>query len=213
MERVFVGRIVKAFGIRGEVAIEATGGDVRRFAPKARLFFAMEGDEARTVATSRVHLTHVLVRFAEVPDRNGAEALVGRELFLDATSLPTLPDGSFYHYQLVGLEVVQSDGRSIGRIERVIEAGGTDLYRVQGLDGEWLIPARQEFVASIDLEAKRMTLTARDDLFVAQSREGQPDDGDEPTLRPGAGSRGPKRSNRKESRRPGGKRPSSASAS
>ena len=72
---------------------------------------------------------------------------------------PALPEGTYYHYQLIGLEVRTAEGDDLGRVVEVLATGGTDVYVVHGPRGEALLPATSEVVAAIDLEAGRMTVT------------------------------------------------------
>ena len=183
-DRVLIGRIIKVFGIRGEVSVEATGDDPDRFAPKSKVYllpgeYGEERPEAGrklpepkcyTVASRRMHLGRYLLRFVETPDRNAAELLVGHDLFVDATALPALPEGTYYHFQLIGLAVRTADGKLLGTVDRVVQSGASDLYRVLGAGGEWLIPALKEFVQKVDLGARTITLQPREDLLEAQKQ-------------------------------------------
>ena len=66
--------------------------------------------------------TVVVVRFKGVGDRSAAEALTGTELFVDRAVLPTeLADEEFYHTDLVGLAVVDTEGIAIGTVDRGAE--------------------------------------------------------------------------------------------
>lgn len=168
VERILIGRIVKVFGIRGEVAILATGEDPDRFAPKARIFVGNEGDRLLTVQSRRSHHGQYLIRFEEVPDRNVAETLVGAPLYRSLDDLPPLSSGTYYHFQLIGLRVLRSDGTLLGEVSRVLALTGSDLLEVRGPEGEWLIPSRKEFVTTVDLAAGEIRLEPRDDLLEAQ---------------------------------------------
>jgi 16S rRNA processing protein RimM len=70
---------------------------------------------------------------------------------------PAAPD-EFYWYQLVGLEVISSDGRKLGTIEDILETGSNDVYVVRQGDEEILIPAIHQVVLEVDLQQRFMTV-------------------------------------------------------
>lgn len=162
-----MGRIVKPFGVRGEVIVDPTGEDPARFARGERLFVEPVGDEALEVSVSRFRTGNVTVTFAGIEDRDQAEDLVGTVLHQDIDKLPPLPEGAFYHFQLVGLTVVRDDGTDLGEVLRVHELPASDVLEVRGPDCEWMIPRRDDVIASVDLEAGRIFLLPCDDLLEA----------------------------------------------
>jgi 16S rRNA processing protein RimM len=166
--RVAVGRIRKAFGIRGEVLLEPTGEDPDRFTPGVTLFLGETGPEAVIIAQARLSEGAWFLQFVGRPDRNSVEPLAGLWVYRDASELPPLKEGEYYHFQLVGLRVTRADGSALGTLESVRTGAGADLYEVQGPAGEWLIPGCKEFVEWVDLEKGEMRLTNRDDLLAAQ---------------------------------------------
>ncbi len=178
-QRVVVGWVVKAFGIRGEVAVEAAGGDPARFAPGTELFLDETGPDSliiagmRVVAGPRPGSRAFLLCFEGRPDRTAVEDLARRTLYQSADRLPPLSEGEYYHFQLVGLAVTGPDGQALGRLETVLDGPAADLYEVRGPSGTWFVPARKEFVAWVDLEKREMRLTDRADLLEAQ--RGGPD--------------------------------------
>ena len=101
-----------------------------------------------------------LVLYLEALDsRTAAEQAAGRYLEAAAQSLP---EGTYYWDQLIGLEVVDPEGRTIGELAEVFRAGGNEVYRVVGPAGERLLPALRSVVLDVDLEARRMTVAAED---------------------------------------------------
>jgi 16S rRNA processing protein RimM len=169
--RVVVGRILKPHGVQGEVLVLPTGDDPARFAPGEALFLDEAGGESLTVATCRPANGAYRVAFAGVSDRGAAEAIAGRELYQKTERLPELPDGTYYHYQLVGLEVRRADGRRLGEVAKVVELPGGDLYQVRGGEQEWMIPARSEFIDGVSLERGEIRLRDREDLLEAVERQ------------------------------------------
>lgn len=167
MGRVVVGRIVKAFGVRGDVVVAPMGEDPDRFAPDSVLYGAAEGGREFLIESSRLQSDRLVVRFRGIDDRNEAEAMRNVVLFQDEEALPELPDGEFYHFQLIGLRVVREDESELGRIVRVHELPTSDVFEVQGPENEWMIPRTEEFVSGIDVEAGVVHLSARDDLLEA----------------------------------------------
>jgi 16S rRNA processing protein RimM len=92
-----------------------------------------------------------------VNDRNAAELLRGSWLYVSKDVLPELPEGSFYRFQLLGLAVRTEEGKALGRVEDILEAGPHDVCVVRGEDGEVLIPAVDALVR-VDLERGEMVV-------------------------------------------------------
>ena len=162
VERLVVGRIAKAHGIHGEVAIDVLTDEPARFARGARVF---AGDRVLTVATSRAHHDRLLVRFEEIPDRSAAEILAGTDLTIPVADARPLDDWSFYPHQLVGLTVSDETGRTLGKMERVEESPGSDLWVVRAHGRDVLVPAVRDIVLSVDLDEKTIVLRPPEGLF------------------------------------------------
>jgi 16S rRNA processing protein RimM len=77
-----------------------------------------------------------VIAFAEVKDRNTAEALKGTELFVARGALPEPAEDEFYHADLVGLEARDSEGRVIGKIVAVHNFGASDVIELVRDDGD-----------------------------------------------------------------------------
>lgn len=108
-----------------------------------------------------MHSSRLLLRFAGVKDRTGAEAL--RNILLiadvDPAELPEEPD-EYYDHQLMDLDVVLEDGTEVGRITEISHLPSQDLFIVERPDGsEVMIPFVAEIVAEIDLEEQRCVIT------------------------------------------------------
>jgi 16S rRNA processing protein RimM len=150
-----VGRITRAHGIRGEVAVQNLTEVASRFESGSKL--RLEDGRALTVSSARRHGNRLLVTFEEVPDRSGAEALRGQVLLVRREDTQPPPEGYWIH-QVVGLEVVTEDGRGLGRIAEVIHNPGNDVWVTSDGDREVLIPAVREVVLDVDLEGGRVRI-------------------------------------------------------
>lgn len=127
-----MGRVVRAHGLRGEVVVDLWTDQASRLAPGSVLR-SDAGD--LEVDDARPHQDRHLVRFVGVGDRAGAEALRG--LVLRAS--PLAVDGVLWVHELVGAEVVTTDGRSLGRVAAVEPNPASDLLV---LEGGALVPLR-----------------------------------------------------------------------
>jgi 16S rRNA processing protein RimM len=134
-DRLVVGRVGRAHGLRGEVAVTFSSNRPERSAPGAVLF---AGDRELVVEASRPHQGRVLLRFAGVDDRSAAEALLGVEL----TAAPLgdeveLADDELWVHEVVGAEVHDRTGAVLGRVAAVEANPAHDLLV---LDGGALVP-------------------------------------------------------------------------
>lgn len=92
-----------------------------------------------------------------VESREEAQELAGGLVQVGAGEVEPLPEGRYYRFQLIGLQVWTVEGRHLGRIGEVLETGANDVLVVTGEDGrEVLLPATREVVRRVDLERGRM---------------------------------------------------------
>ena len=155
-ERLIVGRIVRPWGARGQVKVEPQTDFPERFRRGARFTI---GDREYTCHSVVNSPRSLVLKLEGVDSPEAAEALRGALLEVPTAEAPALPEGTYYHYQLIGLEVRTAEGEDLGRVVEVLTTGGTDVYVVHGPRGEVLLPATSEVVASIDLASGRMTVT------------------------------------------------------
>jgi 16S rRNA processing protein RimM len=162
-ERLVVGRIAKAHGIRGEVAIDVVSDEPSRFAAGARVH---AGERMLTVSASRPHQGRLLVLFDEVPDRSAAEMLAGAELTIPSEEARALEDEwSFYPHQLEGLTVTDEEGHELGTMARVEESPASDLWVVRADGRDVLVPAVRDIVVRVDLDGRTIVLRPPEGLF------------------------------------------------
>ena len=155
-EMVTVGAVLRAHGLRGEVLVAADSDNPDRFGAGAELFAEVGGRLRRLeVATSRPHRGMRLVRFADVADRDGAEALRGAALVVTEDQVPAAGDGDFYYFQLVGCRVVDRKLGDLGEVVEVVEDGGGVLLEVAAGPGDGgrsvLVPFANALLPEIDV--------------------------------------------------------------
>lgn len=114
----------------------------------------IEGEaEPREIVRAEPGGRVLAVTLSGIASRDAADGLVGRYLEVEARPLE---DGRYYWHQLVGLAVSDPTGHDLGHVAEVFRAGDTEVYRIDGPDGELLVPAVRHVVTEIDLAAGRM---------------------------------------------------------
>lgn len=159
-QKVSVGRVVSSHGLRGDVL-------VRRFGEAQEVLSAgsvLSGCRGLTefelkVSRAKPHPPGWLVRFEGAEDCEAAEALVGTVLQVDASRLPPLEDGVYYHFELEGAEVVTDSGEVLGRVESVLETGANDVLTVVGPRGEILLPMIDQVIREFDRAERRLVVS------------------------------------------------------
>ena len=154
-----VGVIGRPHGVRGEVAVELrTDEPERRFAP-GQVLRDEGGTRPFTVQSVRDHSGRLLVRFAEVADRETAEAVRGTLLIaaVEPEERPLEPE-EFYDRQLIGLQVRRADGVVVGTVNSVLHLPSQEVLEVETANGPRLVPFVTALVPHIDLEACCLTV-------------------------------------------------------
>jgi 16S rRNA processing protein RimM len=94
-----------------------------------------------------------------------AELFKGKSLYLPKDKMPELPENSYYIGDLLGSSIITEDGESVGELVDVLERGGSDLYVIKTTDNkELLLPVVREFVLSVNLNEKVITVSIPEGL-------------------------------------------------
>jgi 16S rRNA processing protein RimM len=154
---VVVGRITRAHGVTGEVAVLVISEVSGRFDNGATLW--LEDGRTLTVESSRPHKDRLLVRFRGVEDRAQAEALQKALLVVPESASPQLPEGSWWDHRIVGCAVETDTGRALGTIRDVIHTAANDVWSAVDDEGvETLVPVLKDVILDVDMNAKRIVV-------------------------------------------------------
>lgn len=157
MEKIKIGKIVNAVGLKGEVKVYNYS-DSKEVYERTPEIYA--GDRLLKVQNVRMQKNMVILKFSGIDDRNAAEAAKGTELFITEADLPELPEGQFYIRDLIGMEVEEQGGSFHGVVTDVLQNTAQDIFEVKRDDGKTvLIPKVDAFVQKIDGKERLITVT------------------------------------------------------
>lgn len=164
---ILVGVVARTHGNKGHVIVNPhTDFLEERFRQGARLQARLADGTRRAmeVTASRVHQGRPVIGFAGVESISDAEGLQGAELRIGADEQQPLPEGHYYHHQLVGCEVVADDGTRIGRVTAVEGEMGRSRLVVAGEHRRHEIPLA-EAICTVDVSARRITVRPLEGLL------------------------------------------------
>ncbi|MGA8098043.1 MAG: ribosome maturation factor RimM [Candidatus Cybelea sp.] len=158
---VAVGRIIGAFGVRGELKCDPTSSGRTLVCSGAQLRCA-RSEESWTVRVTSVrpHKNRLLIRLAGVDDADAAAALAGSVLYVPRAAI-ALSDGEYLDEDLAGCAIFGVDGRAYGSVDRVEHYPSSDMLIV----GAAMIPMVRAIVTEIDLERRRILIDPPEGLF------------------------------------------------
>ena len=166
MDPILVGYVRRAHGINGAVVVRPLTDDPgRRWIPGAEFLSDANPPTLFTVAEAMPYRDDLLVRFTEVGDRTGAEALRGTSFTIDPADRRDLDDGEFWVEDLVGCHVVDQGGESIGVVESVEFGAAQDRLAVRTEAGRFEVPFVDAIVPEVDLERGIVVVTPPEGLF------------------------------------------------
>jgi 16S rRNA processing protein RimM len=162
---IAIGRITRAYGIRGEVAVEVLTDFPERFDTIEVVYLgdALEAEAWQVMAT-RWHKDRVLWKLQGCEDRTAAERLRGLLVQVPIEEAMPLSEDEYYTHELIGLDVVTVEGEDLGRVSEVLFTSANDVYVVVGPRGQILLPAIADVIERIDLDAGQMVVRLREGL-------------------------------------------------
>ena len=185
MEKIKIGKIVNAVGLKGEVKVYSYAGENDRFEKLDRIIAGSsqsgssqsgggqsggakradckkpQSDMEFEIEKVRYQKNMVILKLRGVDDRNQAEALKDMDVFITEDDLEELPDDTFYVRDLIGCQVVDvNDGKKLGVVSDLIQNSAQDIYQIDLAEGgQALIPAVEQFIKNVDIENKTITVS------------------------------------------------------
>ena len=164
-----VGRVTGFRGAAGELTVRVASGDAARWTGMRSVGLRLPapgGDLlSAEIESSRAYRDRLVLKIRGVDDAQAANRLRGALVEVPPEDVPALPDGVYWVSRLIGSAVTDGDGDDLGRVEDVLETGGTDVLVVRGANGrETLIPLAREIVTEIDEASAMIRVSLPDGL-------------------------------------------------
>ncbi len=154
-DRICVGALAGAFGVRGEVRVKSFCADPAAIASYGPLW-TEDGARSFTLRLTGSAAGVLVGRLSGVATKEAADALRGVRLYADRDRLPPAGEDEFYHADLIGLPVQDTGGAPLGRVRAVHNHGASDILEVEGPGGTILLPFTRAAVPTVDLAAGRI---------------------------------------------------------
>ena len=154
-EYVTIGQILAPWGIKGKLKVEVVTDFPQRFTPGSKIYI---NQQPMTIDSTEWHKGKAIIKLSTIDSIEDAQRLRGQPIEIHHSQLQPLPEGQYYHFQLIGLEVYTTQGELLGNITEILTAESNDIYVVSGDRGDILIPAIEDVVKSIDLNKGRITI-------------------------------------------------------
>lgn len=147
-EYITIGRILAPWGIEGKLKVEVATDFPQRFASTAEVYI---NQQTVIIGSAEWHKGKVIIKLDAIDSIEAAEKLCGQLIEIHRSQLYQLPEGQYYHFQLVGMEVWTTQDELLGNITEILTMPSNDSYVVSGAKGEVLIPAIEDVVKVVDL--------------------------------------------------------------
>ncbi len=168
-DRFQVGVIASTHGLSGEVNVYPTTQDPERFKKLKKVtLHSNRGEEIELdVVSARFFKKFVIVKFKQFDNINDVEKFKGCELTVDRSDAIKLNPGEYYCADLIGLTIVDEDGKELGTLTEILQTGANDVYemRLKDSDEKVYIPAIKDCVKEIDMENEKIIIHLMEGLL------------------------------------------------
>ena len=163
MDRIKLGKITAPVGVRGEVRVFPYTDEQTRFSAIKELWVE---DTPAVLEKARYQKNMVIIKLDIAPDRNAAETLRDKTLYLDRDKLWDVPDDTYFVQDLLGCECVDETGNALGKLVDVIQNPAQDIYIVESDNNvQHMVPAVKDFIKKVDTDNKLIVIHVIDGLF------------------------------------------------
>jgi 16S rRNA processing protein RimM len=186
---ILLGAIAGVHGVRGEVKVKSFTADPLAIATYGPLYDDAGRRFDLKLTQKAAKDAIVIARIEGIVDRNAAEALKGKRLYVPREVLPAIEDeNEFYAHDLIGLQVEDRNGKALGKVVDLADYGAGDILAVGGGPaGDFELPFADRFVPVVDLAAAKIVVELPDDFFTTPSREEEDEESPSPSMGEGRG--------------------------
>ncbi len=166
IEYLDIGKVVNTHGVKGELKVMPLTDDPLRYNLLTHLLIEEDGKLVEySIDSVRFHKSFVLIKLSGIETLEDAEKLKNTILKIHRRDAVSLPEGSYFICDLIGIRVHDMNGSELGTLKDIINTGSNDVYVVQYKEGELLIPALKSVVKSIDLDQGKMLVDLPEGLL------------------------------------------------
>ena len=164
---VTIGKAIRTFGVKGEMKIEPLTDFPEWFGNLHRVYLVSPSGQEIVCEVLSVRNAGgaIYLHFAGYDTPEKARILNGWLLKIPEAETVPLPDGSYYWFELIGMEVVSESGEKLGVIVDIFQTGSNDVYVLKKGGKEFYIPATKEVIRQVDKKARRMTIRVLEGLL------------------------------------------------
>jgi 16S rRNA processing protein RimM len=164
---ITIGKVLKPFGLKGEMKIESLTDFPERFKELGRVsLVSPAGKELACTVTSVRYANDVpFLTFSGYDSPEKAKTLNGWFVKVPREEVVPLQEGSYYWFELIGMEVFSEEGETLGTITDIFETGSNDVYVMKRGGQEVYLPATREIIKQVDVAAKKMVIHIVDGLM------------------------------------------------
>jgi len=169
-EYLALGHVMQSHGVHGEVKVAWYPDEWGPFRGIATVWLRATGGPRQPfrVERARAQGRAVVLKLAGIETPEAAALLVGREVAIPREAAPAAREGTFYHYDILGLAVMEGE-RWLGSVREILETPAHDVYVVDGAEGEWLLPATRAHIRRVDPAAGVIEIEPWEDLVPPSS--------------------------------------------
>ncbi len=154
MEKIRIGKIVNAVGLKGEVKVYNYSDSPDIYETTDSIYVE---DIVRHIESVRLQKNTVILKLSGISDRNQAEAAKGKELYITEADLPELPEDQYYVRDIIGMDVKEENGNVLGIVTDVLQNTAQDIFEIERSNGKkLLLPNVDEFVLDINADEREI---------------------------------------------------------
>lgn len=155
-DHISVGKILRPWGLKGQLKVDPFSDFPGRFKVGQEFFI---GSAKFRCNDARERSGKFILQLAGIETKEEANNFQGKLLTIPQSEAPELPEGTFYYHEVEGLDVWTDSDYYLGKITEIITTASNDVYVVQNVKQEILIPATPDVIKSINLKSKKLTVS------------------------------------------------------
>lgn len=150
-----IGEILAPWDVKGKLKVKVATDFLQRFTLGSMIYI---NRQPMTMGSTEWHNGKLIIKPNAINSTGDTQKLQGQSVEIPHSQPCPLPEGQYYHHQIIGLQVRTTQGELLGNITEVLTGASNDNYVVHGARGEILIPAIEDVVKSIDLDKGCMVI-------------------------------------------------------